>query len=339
VELSRESGISTMQSNEILPWLVGLTLGVGYSSAGLAQGADPAPLIEQDDALQVSDHVYVILDDGRRYIPNVGIVIGDQATLVVDPGLGLTNGEIVLEEALKLSDNDKFYVVSTHYHSEHDLGAGAFPDDATMIRSNDQQADIEEFRLSHAQRLAQRTETLANLLEGAYFRPADAFFEDEYSVDLGGVTVHMYAVGPAHTRGDTVFFVEEDRVLFAGDVAMRRYPRLASPSSGVAVWLEALAALQPLDVGVLVPSHGPLSDAATIDAYQAYFATIQSRVGELVGQGVSADEIVEQLTAELAPTLSDWQEDGTAIIDATVRTAIDEAPQAGVGATLMPASH
>ena len=61
-------------------------------------------------------------------------------------------------------------------------------------------------------------------------------------------------------------------------------------------------------------------------AHEEYFATIQSRVGELKTQGLSADEIVERLTSELAPRLSDWQENGTAIIDTTVRTAFDEAP-------------
>ena len=314
-----------MNPKRMLAALAGIASAICWIAAGRAQSTDPAPLIEQDDALKISDHVYVILDDGRRYIPNVGIVVGDRATLVIDPGLGLANGEIVLGEARKLSDNDEIYV-STHYHSEHDLGAGAFPEDATMIRSRDQQQDIEEFRMSHAERFAQRTETLANLLEGAYFRPADVFFDDEYSVDLGGVTVHMHAVGPAHTRGDTVFFVEEDRVLFTGDVAMRRYPRLASPSSGIAVWLEALEAIRSLDVDVVVPSHGPLGDATVIDAYEEYFATIQSRVGELKTQGFSADEIVQRLTSELVPQLSDWQENGPAIIESTVRPAIDETP-------------
>ena len=175
-----------------------------HAVAGFAQDTDPAPLIEQDDALRISGHVYVILDDNRRFVPNVGIVIGNKATLVIDPGMGLKNGEIVLEEARKLSDNRKLYVVSTHIHAEHDLGAGAFPEDATMIRSNDQQHDIDEFGLSHAERLSQRSKTLANLLEGAFIKPADVLFDNKYSVDLGGVTVTMHAVGPAHTFGDTI---------------------------------------------------------------------------------------------------------------------------------------
>jgi len=298
-----------------------------HAVAGFAQDTDPAPLIEQDDALRISGHVYVILDDNRRFVPNVGIVIGNKATLVIDPGMGLKNGEIVLEEARKLSDNRKLYVVSTHIHAEHDLGAGAFPEDATMIRSNDQQHDIDEFGLSHAERLSQRSKTLANLLEGAFIKPADVLFDNKYSVDLGGVTVTMHAVGPAHTFGDTIYFVEKDGVLFTGDVAMRRYPRFASPTSGLEVWLNALEKIQLLDVDVLVPSHGPLGDAGTIDTYEEYFATIQSRVGELLRQGVSADEIVERITTELSPGLSDWREDGARFINTTVRRAIDEAPR------------
>lgn len=296
-----------------------------HAVAACAQDKNPAPLIEQDAVLRISDHVYVILDDNRRFVPNVGFVIGDHATLVIDPGLGLKNGEIVLGEARKLSDNAKLYVVSTHYHAEHDLGAGAFPKDATMIRSSDQQHDIDEFGMSHAERLAGRSEALANLLDGAFIRPADVSFDDEYSVDLGGITVTMHAVGPAHTFGDTIFFVEEDGVLFAGDVVMRRYPRFASPTSGLAVWLNALDTIQSLDVEVLVPSHGPLGDANTIDVYEEYFTTIQSRVEEFLRQGVSADEIVEQVTTELTPGLTDWREDGARFIDTAVRRAIDEA--------------
>jgi hypothetical protein len=101
-----------------------------FSTAGWSQTSDvatPAPLIQQDDTLKISDHVYVILDDDVGFVPNVGIVVGESATLVIDTGLGLPNGEIVLGETRKVSTNDDLYVVSTHYHSEHEL-APRFPD-------------------------------------------------------------------------------------------------------------------------------------------------------------------------------------------------------------------
>lgn len=305
-----------------------LLAGVAWLAVGWGQASDPAippPLIAQDQTLKVSDHTYVILDENRRFVPNVGIVVGSRATLVIDPGLGLPNGEIVLGEAKKVSTNQELYLVSTHYHSEHDLGLGAFPASATMIRSRDQQQDLDEFRLSHAERFSSMSPTMAGLLDGATFRPADVHFDDEYRVDLGGVTVRMYAVGPAHTRGDTAFFVEGDGVLFSGDVAMRRYPRFASPTSGVGVWLEALAVLEGLDTTVVVPSHGPMGDASVVDGYNAFFTTLQSRVGELKGQGRSADEIAELVTRELAPEYTEWGE-GSERIGDMARAAYAETP-------------
>ena len=105
---------------------------------------------------------------------------------------------------------------------------------------------------------------------------------------------------------------------------MRRYPRFASPTSGLEVWLAALEAIQSFDVDVLVPSHGPLGDASTIGQYKLYFTTIQTRVTELLSRGKSADEIVEKIGAELGPALSDWKEDGARFINIAVRRAIEE---------------
>ncbi len=61
-----------MNPQRMLTALIGVASVTCWIAVGWAQVTDPAPLIEQDDALKVSDHVYVILDDGRRYIPNVG---------------------------------------------------------------------------------------------------------------------------------------------------------------------------------------------------------------------------------------------------------------------------
>ena len=78
------------------------------SAAAQPPTAQTAPLIEEDSRTKVSDHVYVILDEGRSFIPNVGIVVGSKATLIVDTGMGDRNGRIILGEARKLSGNTQF---------------------------------------------------------------------------------------------------------------------------------------------------------------------------------------------------------------------------------------
>ena len=311
---------TTRRSRMSVAWLAAASLFASGSSLG------QDPLIDQDEALKISDHVYVILDDNVGFVPNVGIVVGERATLVIDTGLGERNGEIVLEETRKISTNEELYIASTHYHAEHDLGAPAFPDSAQMIRSRDQQSDIDEFGLAQAERFATFTPVMGELLEGAYFRDADIYFDDEYSLDLGGVTVRILALGPAHTQGDTVFLIEEDRVMFSGDIAMRLFPGFRNPNYGVVAWRESLERLGELDADTIVPSHGPTGDASMIQVYDDYFATIQSRVAELKAQGRSADDIAELMIAELAPRYPDWLQEDADLIGNVARAAFEEAP-------------
>ena len=113
-----------------------------------------------------------------------------------------------MREVQKVSKNSELYLATTHFHPEHDLGASAFPASTKMIRSRDQQKDIDEFGLELAKTFSARSPAMADLLKGAEFRKADLFFDREHELDLGGVRVRIMAVGPTHTRGDTVFFVE-----------------------------------------------------------------------------------------------------------------------------------
>jgi glyoxylase-like metal-dependent hydrolase (beta-lactamase superfamily II) len=79
-------------------------------------------------------------------------------------------------------------------------------------------------------------------------------------LDLGGVRVRLMRLGPGHTRGDTVAFVEGDRVLFSGDLAMKDlFPTFASPQSDSRTWLTSLDQMWQL-----VPAHYELTDNAAI---------------------------------------------------------------------------
>jgi glyoxylase-like metal-dependent hydrolase (beta-lactamase superfamily II) len=112
----------------------------------------------------------------------------------------------------------------------------------------------------------------AELLKDAQFRKADITFKDNYDLDLGGgVRVRMMAMGFNHTKGDTVFFVEPDAVLFSGDVVMTRVPNVTGPESRVQQWLSSLDKLEALKPKLIVPSHGPTGDASMIAPYRAHF--------------------------------------------------------------------
>jgi glyoxylase-like metal-dependent hydrolase (beta-lactamase superfamily II) len=255
--------------------------------------------VREGSTTKVSSHVYVIPDDDVPLVPNVGIIVGSRATLVIDTGLGPKNGEAILREVAKVSNNADLYLAVTHVHPEHDLGAQAFPPTTKMIRSRGQNADIAELGLQLANTFASQSPARAELLKGAAYRKTDVTFDERYTLDLGGVRVQMQTVGPTHTRGDTVFFVEGEDTLFAGDVVMSAFPAFASPYSSVRAWLAALDRLDAMKLRVIVPSHGRLVDAAAIARYREYLTAVQARARTLKHEGRSADETAQIVQAEL----------------------------------------
>ena len=296
-------------------------LAAGAAATVVAQRGPAAPPLVRENATQkLSEHVYVIPDNNVGMVPNVGIVVGSRATLVIDTGLGARNGQTVMREVEKVSRNGELYLVTTHVHPDHELGAQGFPPHTKMIRSQDQVKEIAEQGLETARRFSGFSPLNAELLKGAEFRKADITFEREHSLDLGGVQVRILAMGYNHTRGDTATFVEPDRILFSGDVSMSALPN-AGGSSSVATWIESqdrFAALRPERV---VPSHGPVGDAAMIARNKEFLTAVRARTAALKKAGTGADEAVKTIQSELEPKFGASPRMAT-----TIRTAYNEAP-------------
>jgi glyoxylase-like metal-dependent hydrolase (beta-lactamase superfamily II) len=281
--------------------ITALIVGVIATTAPVAQrgtGAQgPPPLVRENATEKISEHVYVIPDNNVGMVPNVGIIVGTRGTLVVDTGLGSRNGETIVREMRKVSKTPELYLATTHFHPEHDLGAGGFPAQTKMVRSQAQIKEISDSGLETAKRFSGFSPLHAELLAGAEFRKADITFEQEHVLDLGGVRVRIMAMGYNHTRGDTAFFVEPDGVLFSGDVVMMALPNVGN--AAFSQWLTSMDRFEKLQPKRIVPSHGAMGDAAMIATYRTFLQTVQARVGELKKQGKAVDEAVATVTAEL----------------------------------------
>jgi glyoxylase-like metal-dependent hydrolase (beta-lactamase superfamily II) len=266
----------------------------------------PDPIVRTEGLRQISPHVHIIPDNSVPRVPNVGFVIGERGILVIDTGMGPRNGAAAAEVAKKLGGSRALYLVTTHFHPEHDLGAQAFPENTTLIRSNDQVKDIAEFGLQLAQMFARRSAIDAELLKDAEFRKANVTFDREYELDLGGVRVQLMAMGANHTRGDTAMWIESDRVLFSGDVAMRPQPAFASPYSNVRHWLSSLDRLEALKPAIIVPSHGPVGDGSMFaGGYRTYLVEVRDRTTTEKKAGRSADQAVEAVAAAMVDRFPD----------------------------------
>jgi glyoxylase-like metal-dependent hydrolase (beta-lactamase superfamily II) len=267
---------------------------------GLAQ---QSMLLPENSVTRVSEHVYAIVG-----FPNIGIVVGDRATLVVDTGLGARNGAIVVKQAEKLAKAPNLYLTTTHFHPEHAMGEQAFPPRTLIIRPAVQQDEMNK----HATELmdlfrgfsAQSKELLADVK----LRPPDILFDKEIKLDLGGVTARLFWLGPAHTQGDELIFVVEDSVLISGDIVQDKIvPNIPSADASVKGWLAILDQLEPLHPRLVVPDHGALGDGSLIAKERTFLGDLQNRSLELKRQGKSADEAATIVTAEVKTKYPDWQ--------------------------------
>ena len=256
------------------------------------------PIFQPEGLVQLGTYTWAIPDNDVGGVPNAGIVVGEDATLVIDPGLGRENGEIILEVATALSDNTQFYIVSTHYHPEHTTGYLAFPDSTIYINSVTQENEFASDGERMIDFFAGRTPVMGELLADAERRMADITFADDYQLDLGGVRVDMRLVGPTHTAGDTGFFVVEDGVLFTGDVVMNRSFVAAGENSSISAWLSAFDIFEAMQPRIIVPAHGEIGPGSLIEFQRTLVTGIKNRTENLKAEGFSLEDTAEIVSAE-----------------------------------------
>src|SRR3569623_3188574 len=136
-----------------------------------AQGNNP---VLPDSTMKISDHVWAIMG-----WPNIGIVVGGNAVLVVDTGLGPKNGETISRAVAKLAPGRKVYLTTTHFHPEHASGDAGFPAGTTMIRDEVQQQEMEKHGQEMIDSFAGRSPQQKELLSPVKLRKPDAPFEKE----------------------------------------------------------------------------------------------------------------------------------------------------------------
>src|SRR5580658_3346182 len=233
---------------------------LGTLFAATARAQMPQPLMTED-TVKISDHVWAIMG-----FPNVAIIVGDRATLVVDTGLGPRNGATVARAAAKLSKSPKLFLTTTHFHPEHAGGEAGFPAGTILIRNTVQQQEMEQHGLETIDRFRKMSAQNAELLKDVTsLRTPDILFEDEAKLDLGGVTARLLWLGGGHTKGDELTLVEPDGTLVSGDIVQNKVvPGIAADGGTSSSWIAVLDKLAQLKVQHVLPDHSPPGDGSLI---------------------------------------------------------------------------
>ena len=277
------------------------TLLAALTAAGAwAQMSQP---VLGENTAQISDHVWAVMG-----FPNIAIIVGSRATLIVDTGMGPKNGTTIARAAAKLAPaNTKLFLTTTHFHPEHAAGEPGFPPSTILIRNAVQQQEMEKHGQEMIDMFSSRSPQNKELLSGVVLRPPDVIFDNEAKVDLGGVTARLLWFGGAHTKGDELTFVEPDRTLISGDVVQNKtMPNIYGDGGTPASWLAVLDKIAALNAAHVLPDHSAPGDGSLVSAEHDLIAGIRTRAQTLKRQGVSVDDAGKQITEDLKKQHPDW---------------------------------
>jgi glyoxylase-like metal-dependent hydrolase (beta-lactamase superfamily II) len=211
---------------------------------------------------QLSKHCWAYTAEGD---PNSGVIIGDKYIMVTDATATPDMERDLIAKIRTVSDKPIKYVLLTHYHAVRVLGASAYAaEGATEIIASrgthelivergaqDMQSEIERFP-----RLFRGVEGIPGLTwPTLVIGDGKPGRQGSLTVDLGGVKVEIWHPGPGHTRGDTIAWVEEEKVLFSGDL-VEYEAGVYTGDAQLEEWPATLEALRALKAEAIVPGRG-----------------------------------------------------------------------------------
>ena len=256
---------------------------------------------------KLSDHAYAYTAEGD---PNTGIVIGDDAVMVIDTQATPVMAQDVIRRIRTVTDKPIRYVVLSHYHAVRVLGASGYePEHVIASRDTydlivergeaDMKSEIERFP-----RLFRAVESVPGLTWPTIV------FEKRMTLMLGKRRVEIMQVGRGHTKGDTVVWLPDDRVLFSGDLV--EYD--ATPYTGDAYlqdWPATLDAIAALGPEKLVPGRGaallnPAQVKAGLDGTRAFVTEMFAAVRDGARAGKDLRTVYRETYDRLKPTFGHW---------------------------------
>jgi glyoxylase-like metal-dependent hydrolase (beta-lactamase superfamily II) len=278
-----------------------------------APAAPPAPHVDPTALKEIASAVYVITDRRVPLVPNIGIILGGEAALVVDTGLGPVNGQKVLDCARKLAGGRPLILTLTHFHPEHGFGAQVFKGAATIHYNRVQRDELSAKGQGYLGMFKTFGPDVAAALEGTRLVEPDKVYEGtSASVDLGGRMVEFRTWGLAHTAGDQVAWLPQERILFTGDLAEERifpifpwFPPNDADING-ARWAQVLTELIGWNPAIVVPGHGDIGGVEILKAVRDYMVDLGERVAAERAAGKDADAIVASLGPKVRAEYPDW---------------------------------
>jgi glyoxylase-like metal-dependent hydrolase (beta-lactamase superfamily II) len=212
----------------------GLCLGLLLICAAHAQAAEA----ENGTLTQIIPGHY-LYNSGFQ---NAGVIVTSEGAIVVDGLNSEARGRHVRQKISEDLNVPVRYLVTSTFHNNFTRGNAAYAD-VVKIGHELHREDLLALMREEGVGAAEQEARLPNLT-----------YQDQLTLHLGGKEIQVIHVGPAHTRGDSVVFVPEDRIVYVSELMF--YDRFPWMNTGYVSWIEAIDTVLALDADIFVPGQG-----------------------------------------------------------------------------------
>lgn len=252
---------------------------------------------------KIGEGVYAAVSpDKSKAGSNAGFIVGSTGVIVVDTFISPAPAKDLLAEIRKVTNLPIRFVVNTHYHLDHTGGNAVFSETGATIlaqrnlRGWERTENLKFFGANPKPEDKARVESLV-LPDMVYSEAVDIF--------LGNRPVQVrYMLG--HTGGDSVIFVPDANVVFAGDLVWQKHlPNLIDATTDAWIkTLEKLLAEHPS--ATFVSGHGDIATAQDVHDFHDYLVTLREFITKAQGEGKSGQELINSVLPQLKDKYGSW---------------------------------
>ena len=260
---------------------------------------------------KLSEHAYAYTAEGD---PNTGIVVGDDAVMVIDTQATPAMAQDVIRRIREVTDKPIKYVLLSHYHAVRVLGASAYmAEGGQQILASQDTLDLivergEFDKASEIGRFPRLFQNVESVPEGLTWPTIT--FPGKMTLWLGKLEVQILQLGRGHTKGDTVAWLPQEKILFSGDLVEFD----ATPYAGDAYfqdWPQTLDNIAALKPEKLVPGRGaalqtPEQVQAGLAGTRAFISDLYESVKASAAKGEDLRKVYEATFAKLQPKYGHW---------------------------------
>jgi len=220
-----------------------------------------------------------------------GVVVTNDGVVLIDPGASFKGAKRIHTAIRSITDQPVRVVINTGGEDHRWLGNGYFKQQGARIIAA---ARAVEDQRTRANDLLNRLDFLLKKegASGTQAVYADETFADNKELVLGGITLQLMHIGPAYTPGDTMLWLPQERIAFAGDViAVERMPAIGSMSN-TSHWIEAFKHIAAHRPAHIIPGHGHTTTLAQAQADTLdYLLALRDGVQELMDNGGTLSDV------------------------------------------------